>query len=289
MDAATFNHSVAEILREMAAVLEAQQANPFRVNAYRRAAETVSGLDRDLRDYIREEGADSLISLPFIGRGLAATIGEIVGTGGYARLERLRGGTRPEALFQTVPGIGPALAQRIYDQLHVDTLEALEVAAHDGRLERVPGIGPRKVAAIRAGLSSLLGRRRGSSERSEGPSVETLLTVDAQYRGQAADGRLPTIAPRRFNPKHQAWLPVLHADRNGWHFTALYSNTARAHELGRTDDWVVLYYYDGEHQEGQHTVVTETRGPLAGRRVVRGREAECGKHYAALAQSAADA
>jgi putative hydrolase len=289
MDAATFNHSVAEILREMAAVLEAQQANPFRVNAYRRAAETVSGLERDLRDYIREEGADSLISLPFIGRGLAATIGEIVGTGGYARLERLRGGTRPEALFQTVPGIGPALAQRIYDQLHVDTLEALEVAAHDGRLERVPGIGPRKVAAIRAGLSSLLGRRRGSSERSEGPSVETLLTVDAQYRGQAADGRLPTIAPRRFNPKHQAWLPVLHADRNGWHFTALYSNTARAHELGRTDDWVVLYYYDGEHQEGQHTVVTETRGPLAGRRVVRGREAECGKHYAALAQSAADA
>jgi putative hydrolase len=289
MDAATFNHSVAEILREMAAVLEAQQANPFRVNAYRRAAETVSGLERDLRDYIREEGADSLISLPFIGRGLAATFGEIVGTGGYARLERLRGGTRPEALFQTVPGIGPALAQRIYDQLHVDTLEALEVAAHDGRLERVPGIGPRKVAAIRAGLSSLLGRRRGSSERSEGPSVETLLTVDAQYRGQAADGRLPTIAPRRFNPKHQAWLPVLHADRNGWHFTALYSNTARAHELGRTDDWVVLYYYDGEHQEGQHTVVTETRGPLAGRRVVRGREAECGKHYAALAQSAADA
>jgi hypothetical protein len=46
-------------------------------------------------------------------------------------------------------------------------------------------------------------------------------------------------------------------------------------------DWVVIYFYDHDHAEGQHTVVTETRGPLAGRRVVRGREAECKAHYAA--------
>lgn len=60
-----------------------------------------------------------------------------------------------------------------------------------------------------------------------------------------------------------------------WHFTALYSNSARAHELGRTHDWVVVYYYDNDHREGQHTVVTETQGPLTGTRVVRGHEAEC--------------
>ena len=87
--------------------------------------------------------------------------------------------------------------------------------------------------------------------------------------------RLPRIAPKRFNPDGKAWLPVLHTDRADWHFTALYSNTARAHELGRTNDWVVLYYYDGDHREGQCTVVTETHGPLAGARVVRGRESEC--------------
>jgi DNA polymerase (family X) len=69
-------------------------------------------------------------------------------------------------------------------------------------------------------------------------------------------------------------LPVLHTERDIWHFTALYSNTARAHELGRTDDWVVVYYYDGDHQEGQCTGVTETHGALAGNRVVRGREFE---------------
>jgi len=39
----------------------------------------------------------------------------------------------------------------------------------------------------------------------------------------------------------------------------LYSNTAQAHQLGRTRDWVVIYYYDDQHAEGQHTVVTETR------------------------------
>jgi putative hydrolase len=106
-----------------------------------------------------------------------------------------------------------------------------------------------------------------------------LLDVDLEYRRRAADGDLPTIAPRRFNPSGEAWLPVLHATRDPWHFTALFSNTAQAHQLGRTRDWVVIYFYDDEHAEGQHTVVTETHGPLIGQRVVRGREAECRAYY----------
>jgi putative hydrolase len=68
---------------------------------------------------------------------------------------------------------------------------------------------------------------------------------------------------------------VLHTERPGWHITALYSNTARAHELGRVHDWVVLYAEDEAHHERQYTVVTATRGVLVGQRVVRGREAEC--------------
>ena len=81
------------------------------------------------------------------------------------------------------------------------------------------------------------------------------------------------IAPRRFNPKGEAWLPVLHTQRGDWHFTALFSNTARAHELGRVRDWVVIYGEDKAHGERQYTVVSATHGALAGRRVVRGREA----------------
>ncbi|HEX6053193.1 MAG TPA: hypothetical protein VFZ21_28190, partial [Gemmatimonadaceae bacterium] len=63
------------------------------------------------------------------------------------------------------------------------------------------------------------------------------------------------------------------------HYTALFSNTARAHELRKTRDWVVLYF-DGRDGERQHTIVTATTGPCKGRRVVRGREAECEAYYA---------
>jgi putative hydrolase len=106
-----------------------------------------------------------------------------------------------------------------------------------------------------------------------------LLDVDLEYRTKAAEDRLPKIAPRRFNPRGEAWLPVLHARRGQWRFTALFSNTARAHQLGRTRDWVVLYFHRDRQREGQRTVVTETRGPLAGKRIVRGREAECQRHH----------
>ena len=73
---------------------------------------------------------------------------------------------------------------------------------------------------------------------------------------------------------------MLHTERDGWSFTALFSNTARAHELGTTGDWVILYY-ERDGDEDQCTVVTERHGPLSGRRVVRGREAECAKHHGA--------
>jgi hypothetical protein len=107
-----------------------------------------------------------------------------------------------------------------------------------------------------------------------------LLDVDREYREKAARGVLIRIAPHRFNPEHRPWLPVLRTRRDGRQYTALFSNTARAHALGKTDDWVVLYGDDGL-AEREATVVTETAGPLAGRRVVRGREAECAAHYRA--------
>ena len=89
------------------------------------------------------------------------------------------------------------------------------------------------------------------------------------------------IAPRRFNPSHVAWLPILHTTRGRRHYTALFSNTARAHQLARTDDWVVIYWDDGRG-ERQATVVTATGGPLKGRRIVRGREAECERARASI-------
>jgi hypothetical protein len=280
------NRELAARLREAADLLEAQGADPFRVAAYRRGADTVASQREPLRELLASRGIDGLDALPGIGRGLASALAEMIETGRWQQLERMRGAADPVQLFRTIPGVGPGLAGRLHDALHVDTLEALEVAAHDGRLASVEGIGPRRSAAIRDALTAMLDRAR---RRPRGgppaarpdaapdaePDVSLLLAVDAHYRRAADAGTLPTIAPRRFNPDGRAWLPVLHDTRDGWHFTALFSNTARAHELGRVRDWVVLYFHRDGEPELQRTVVTEAHGPMAGRRVVRGREREC--------------
>jgi putative hydrolase len=117
--------------------------------------------------------------------------------------------------------------------------------------------------------------------------VSEILDVDREYREQAAKGLLRTIAPRRFNPENKAWLPVLHTHRGKRHYTALFSNTAHAHAMGKTRDWVVLYY-DGGRGERQCTLITAQRGPLEGKRIVRGRENECFDYYFKLPPSLAE-
>ena len=276
MKQTAFNRKAADILRECATLLTSQDANPFRINAYIRAAQTLEGLSEDASEILHREGESGLVKLPAIGTGIAAAIAEIERTGRLALLDRMRGSADPAVLFRVVPGIGPALAREIHDTLNIDTLEALEIAAHDGRLESVDGIGARRAAAIRASLESILGRaRRARASTATRPTVHTILEVDREYREKAANNELPRIAPKRFNPRSEAWLPIMHTERDGWHFTALFSNTATAHKLKRTRDWVVIYYYDGDHQEEQCTVVTETSGQMKNQRVVRGRESDC--------------
>jgi hypothetical protein len=295
------NEDVADVLERVADLLEAQRASVFRVDAYRRAAGTIRELDRSVISLLSEGGRLRVLELPGIGQSLASALDEVVHTGRLGLLERLEGQVSPEDLFMTVPGIGETLAKRIHRELDIETLEDLELAAHDGRLEEVPGFGQRRTRAVRELLGSMLRRsghrraRRFSLEArgdagtpgpehrevsSELPPVATILSVDDEYLRRGRRGELQTIAPRRFNPRKEAWLPILHTERGPWSFTALFSNTARAHELGRTKDWVVVYFERNGH-EGQATVVTEYRGALDGRRVVRGRETECWLYYSA--------
>jgi hypothetical protein len=280
------NADVAAVLEEVAALLAAQGANPFRVAAYRRGAAAVRAARRPVAELIAPDLGPAPGALRGVGPRLARAVAEIVATGRLALLDRLRGEAGADVLFASVPGLGPVLARRAHEALGVETLEQLEAAAHDGRLRRVPGFGARRVQAVADTMATRLGRRwpgrtAGPVEPDDAgatPPVGELLDVDRQYREDAAAGRLRRIAPRRFNPDGRAWLPILHTERGPHHFTALYSNTALAHRLGRTEDWVVVYLDDGAGP--QWTVVTESRGALAGRRVVRGREEECERHYA---------
>ena len=274
----TVNSQVAERLAEVARILEAQGANIFRVGAYRRAAAMLRGLERPIDEIVKTEGIEGLEKLPGIGETLARFIHQLVLTGRLPMLDRLRGESDPIILLRTVPGIGRVTAQRLYDELGIESLEELEAAAHDGRLKNI--IGEKRLAGIRDSLATRLGRVRAQTLwRDIGqPSVAQILDVDEEYRTRAADDALPKIAPRRFNPEHEQWLPILHTNRGRRHYTALFSNTPRAHQLNKTSDWVVIYYDRGDG-ERQCTVITATHGPLAGKRIVRGRESECLDYY----------
>lgn len=273
------NEEVAGKLEEAAALLAEQGAGPFRVRAYRRAARVLRQLADPVSSILNVEGVKGLERLPGIGESLARSIRDIVRFGYFPMLERLRGDTDPIRLLASVPGIGPRLASRLHDELGLETLEDLEAAAHDGRLEDIAGFGPKRLDGIRDVLAHRLARvRPHPTEPREQPPVEELLDVDREYRERAAAGRLTLITPRRFNPGRRRWLPILHTGRGERHYTALFSNTWRAHELRKTNDWVVLYCDHGA-VPGQWTVVTAGSGPLAGRRVVRGREDECAHHY----------
>jgi len=141
-------------------------------------------------------------------------------------------------------------------------------------LDALPGFGAGRLRAVR---DSLAGRfRRPITVSSPGtplaaktvaqppsitnqPTVDELLAVDQEYRTKAAADRLPKLAPRRYNPTGEAWLPILHTLRGQTHYTALYSNTACAHDLGTIKDWVVIYrdgHGHGHDGAGQWTVVT---------------------------------
>lgn len=279
------NEAIAEALAEIAELLERQGANPYRTRAYRQGADTVRACRRPLQLILAEQGLRGLLALRGIGDSLAAAIEKVVHAKRLPLLERLRGGGAPERLFSTVADIGPKLAARIHEELRIRTLIELEAACWDGRLARVPGMGPKRLRAVR---ESLAGRFRRGADRpavapaalpDDQPPVEELLAVDREYRDLAACDRLLRVAPRRFNPAGAAWLPILHAEHGGRHYTAMYSNTSRAHDAGALRDWVVIFREE-KKLGGTWTVVTARLGPLKGRRVVRGREDQCQAWYA---------
>jgi len=168
--------------------------------------------------------------------------------------------------LEGIPGVGDRLAGLIAEYVTAGKMELLETLRKE-----VPA-------------EDLAKAQKAKKEHAPAPRnppqipVELILEMDAEYREKAAARKLKMIAPRLLNPEKKAWLPLLAASRKGWKFTIMFSNTATAHNLGKTNDWVVVYYESGKG-ENQCTVVTEQRGAMKGKRVIRGREKECGMFY----------
>ncbi len=275
------NSEVAQMLDEIAGLLQLRGDNPYRVAAYRRASLSIRRSTQSLAGIFERDGLPGLEQMPGIGTSLARKIGDMLRNGESKALERLRRRHAREDILVTLPTVGKKLAERIRSSLGADSLEEVLAAAEDGRLRRVEGLGRKRVEAIRDSLLVRLGdkaRRQRHLPGNSACSVELLLEIDREYRDQAAGNRLPKAAPRRFNPTGAAWLPILRVERHGRHFTAHFANTANSHRFGHVHDWVVIRS-DDKSAFGVWTVVTAARGECRGKRVVKGRERECQDYY----------
>jgi DNA polymerase (family 10) len=247
------NLSIAKRLLEHATYLEGRDANIYRVRAYRQAADTIMGLTQPVVDLLDKRGRQGLEELPGIASHLSYAIESLVRTGELRTLNGEDGHIDPEQLLTSLPGVGPRLARRIHDELGISSLEEIEQAAHDGRLSKVL-VGSKRLRGIIDALAGRLSRYRLPEPLRGEPTVADLLAIDADYRKGVEHGELPTISPRRFNPHNEPWLPLFSQSRRGWSYRARYSNTALAHRLGKTHDWVVVFFDDGIIS-GQRTMV----------------------------------
>ena len=152
------NIEIAGILEELGNLLEIQGSNPFRIRAYRNAVLTVRGLTRPLTAMV-EEGED-LTALDAIGKDMSAHIVELIQTGELARLVEVSAEI-PRSLVQLVKldGVGPKKAKKLWESLGVTTVEELEVALKEGRVESLEGFGATSVKKI---LTSIEDFRRYS-------------------------------------------------------------------------------------------------------------------------------
>jgi DNA polymerase (family 10) len=146
------NADIAALFDELAELLEVQGANPFRVRAYRTAARTVESSAQSVADLVAAPGHD-LTQLAGIGKDLADKIETVVTTGVLPQLEELRGQFPPDVLkMLRIPGIGPKKVAALLDQLQVRTLTDLRAAAEAGRVAALKGFGKKTEQIILEGL-----------------------------------------------------------------------------------------------------------------------------------------
>lgn len=142
------NSDVGRIFDRLADLLEIQEANPFRVRAYRNAARTIGNMSDSVADIIADSNR-RLVDLPGIGKDLAAKIETIVETSSLPQLEELKKEIPPGVVQMLgLPGIGPKKVAALYKELNIDTLENLKAAAEQGQIAELKGFGKKTEKTI---------------------------------------------------------------------------------------------------------------------------------------------
>lgn len=141
------NSQIAEVFENIAGLLEIKGERRFVVVSYQRAARTIDHLPSEIEQMVRDE--EDLTQIPGIGKAISGKITQLATEGKMDFYEKLRG-EFPDGILDVmrVPGVGPKSAKRLWDELDVTTVEALEAVASDGRLASLPRMGPKKAENI---------------------------------------------------------------------------------------------------------------------------------------------
>jgi len=151
------NRQIAEALSSIAAFLESQNANPYRVQAYRNAARGILELHEPAAEIIRR---GEILPVPGLGRRLQFRIVELIHTGTMTFYNDLFMQSLPPAVrrLMAVEHVGPRSAIRLYEELGIQTPEQLWWAAHQQRIRKLRGFGARSEARLKMAAGRLLGK-----------------------------------------------------------------------------------------------------------------------------------
>jgi len=215
---AVHNVDIARAFEELADLLELDEANPFRIRAYRNAAQTLRGLDTEVVDLVRSQ--HELSELPGIGKDLASKIRDYLETGHIELLDELHRTTPAVATeLLRLPRLGPKRAKALYEKLGIHTLEQLHRAILDGRLDELSGFGP----AIKRDLLHALETKPTGATRTplvtatvyvgalvahlkRAPGIEAVTVAGSYRRSQETVGDIDIVATARDHKPVIEWF-----------------------------------------------------------------------------------
>ncbi len=147
------NKEIASIFYQIADLLEIKGEIPFKVRAYRRAAQRIENLEDDLEEIYKKK---KLREIPGIGDALSKKIGEIIDTGKLEYFEKLKMEV-PETLvaLMNIPSLGPKKASVLYKKLGIKTVDELKKACEEGKLRKLDGFGEITEKNILRGIQML--------------------------------------------------------------------------------------------------------------------------------------
>jgi DNA polymerase (family X) len=185
------NLAIARVFAEIGDLLEIKNENPFKIRAYRNASETIAHTAERIADLPPEER----LAIPGIGKDLNAKITELVETGGIAYHQALLQEFPPTILdLLHLQGVGPKTVALLYRELGIRTLDDLELAAREGRLRGLKGMGAKKEGFI---LKALEERARLTGRRLVAEAHDAAAALVAALRQHAPDAEITTVGSLR--------------------------------------------------------------------------------------------